>query len=219
MAFTRAVNATGAYDPATDFISLDRMRREFRVPQNADGSFETDEDTLIAEVTASAVSYAAHHLNIPVLGQTALWSSVNATRRNLTIPVSGMTAVVIDDPFVRQVTSVRYRSMPGVETTALVAGTDYRVEQPSDSEPVVSGHARVYPLDSWPSNAELIVAYSRGIETNYPDLDAIRSIVVLRARSDIDGINVLPDEERTAFERLSSRLRLPASLPNNARLV
>ena len=203
-------NAT-AFDPSVHFISLDRIRHEMRVPQieNSDGEFEftTDEDEILIPIFESAVSYTARHLNIPILQQDALMPFCAANNQRIRI----------NDPFVRSVISISYR--PDQNAALVDLNSDqYRVESP-DGSPPTAGTAYLYPVGDWPANRGMSVRYRRGITENYPDLQALRSMVVLRGRSDYDAVNSLPDESRTAYERLAVRLGLPASLPVNARVV
>ena len=212
MTITQAINATGDFDPAIHFISLDRVRRETRVPGTylgPDGDTYTpgdSEDAILIPIVQSAVSYTARHINIPLLEQDVI----------LTGAVSGTGTILIEDSFVREVASVAMRLTTN-GTYMTVDPDTYRIEQPDNDTD--AGQATVFPDDQWPVNFGVSIRYSRGITQNYPDLDAIRSLVILRARSDYDALNALPDESRTAYERLSERMRLPISLPGNARVV
>ena len=218
MTITQAINAPDpdgtavAFDPAVHFISLDRVRHEMRVPGTylgPEGDTYTpgdSEDAILIPIVQSAVSYTARHVNIPILSQDVI----------LTGHVNGEGTITIDDPFVRTVTSVATRpSNNGAYVD--VDADQYRSEEPDND--MAAGQAIIFPNSQWPANFGVSVRYSRGITENYPELDALRSMVILRSRSDYDALNALPDESRTAFERLSGALRLPASLPIGAQVV
>ena len=211
MTITAAINATGAFDPDTHFISLDRMRREFRVPQDEMDRFETSEDPLIVAVVESAASAVARAANVPVLRESAV----------LQLPgnaLSGASPYEFADLFARDVTAIYRRATENADPVALAAD-QFSARTPSDIPQLVAGRVCLMPATEWPDAAGWVVTYTRGITPNWRGLGTAQSALVVRARSDLDGMGIAPAPERSTFERLIDLIRVAPHLPDGAAVV
>ena len=207
---------TGVASLPLTLLTLDRARRELRVPPGDDG-----QDELIRELIKSAVSFVQDDLNIPIL-QEQVYVVLRHGRTDAPI-----TFRVPGDKFVQYAVKVRYQ----VESVEVYTpgewpeGIDvhFNLDNPAGDEEatqiapglgdgdMIAGNVVIKPPDgNWPAAARnrYVVDYIRGIKDTRSDLNVIRQIVILKLRDLFYGTPMMKGQEsNTAYERLAKIVR------------
>ena len=209
------LNAAGVASLPLTLLTLDRARRELRVPPGDDG-----QDELIRELIKSAVSFVQDDLNIPLL-QEQVYTVLRHVRTNTPI-----TFGVPGDKFVQKVVKVRYQVdsvdmyIPGEWPEEIDVHDDVGMASDEEATQIapglgdgdqIAGNVVIKPPGSnWPaaSGNRYVVHYERGIKDTRSDLDIIRQIVILKLRDLFYGTAFMKGQEsNTAYERLAKIVR------------
>ena len=207
------LNETGGDSLPLTLLTLDRARRELRVPPGDDG-----QDELIRELIKSAVSFVQDDLNIPLL-QEQVYTVLHHVRTNTPI-----TFGVPGDKFVQNIIKVRYQVdsvdmyIPGEWPEEIEIDNDddtdtyaHQIAPGVGDGDQIAGNVVIKPPGGqWPAAAgnRYVVHYERGIKDTRSDLDTIRQIVILKLRDLFYGTAFMKgSESNTAYERLAKIVR------------
>ena len=207
------LNETGVDSLPLTLLTLDRARRELRVPPGDDG-----QDELIRELIKSAVSFVQDDLNIPLL-QEQVYTVLRHVRTNTPI-----TFGVPGDKFVQNIVKVRYQVdsvdmyIPGEWPKEIEIDNDddadtyaHQIAPGVGDGDQIAGNVVIKPPGGqWPAAAgnQYVVHYERGIKNTRSDLDTIRQIVILKLRDLFYGTAFMKGQEsNTAYERLAKIVR------------
>ena len=175
------------------FLTLDRARRELRVPPG-----DTGQDQLIREQIEAAASYVSRDLSLPIV-DVAVQTAVEPGEND---------ALTIIDRYAIEAGAIRIRGSgdpPGVYSRAVDAG-DWSQANPINDVGAI-GRISAIPNTTWPDTPDGVFAmqYSRGLAGNDPDIDIVRSLAVLKLR---DLFLAIPMHRgQSAYDRLAARLR------------
>ena len=188
------------------FLTLDRARRELRVPAG-----DTGQDELIRDQVKSAVSFLVDDLEIPILQETVYTVLVNG---NSSLPLKFPSP---SDPFVLKATSVAYQDQgadiytPGDWPLSIEIDEDNQLAPGAGDGNQISGNIIIKPPEgSWPLAASnhYAVYYQRGIKTTYHKMDVLRSLAILKLRDMFFAVGFMKGtDENTAYERLAKTVR------------
>ena len=220
------LTAAAATFPAQTLLLLSRARRELRVPDGATG-----QDALIRDLIKSAVSYVAEDLNIPIIQESVYVVLVQGqVERPLRfVEPDTENAPTNGDPYVLYADKVRYQ-LPDVEfytpgdwPEEIELAEENQIAPGYGDGDQIAQNIIVKPPDgTWPLAAQNQYAlfYIRGIKDTYPDIDAIRSLVILKMRELFYGTPTMKGQENnTAYERIAKMVRFYGVLHKLRRLV
>ena len=208
----------------TDFLprtllTLDRARRELRVPPGDDG-----QDSLIREQIEAAASFASEDLNTPIL-QESVYIVLRHDRLDLPITITNPS-----DPFVLAASKVRYQLasveiyIPGDWPLEIEIGESDQIAPCSGDGDLIAGNIIVKPpkdTGTWPQAAQndYVLFYERGVKSASKNVDTYRQLVILKLRELFYGSPILKStEENSAYGRLASNLRYLGLLPDFKRV-
>ena len=202
---------TGLASIPLTLLTLARARQELRVPTGADG-----QDPLIRNLIKSAVSYVGEDLNIPIVQESVY---VVLAHGQLDRPIRFVepdAEIGNGDPYVLYADKVRYES-PDVDVytfgdwpNEIEIGESQIAPGKGDGDMIAQNIIIKHPDGTWPEAAQnqYAVFYIRGIKDTYPDIDAIRSLVILKMRELFYGTPIMKGQENnTAYERIAKIVR------------
>ena len=209
-------------DQRTEFLpltllTLDRARRELRVPPG-----DTGQDVLIQEQIEAAVSFCQEDLYIPIL-EERVYTLLFNSRKEFPLKFSGAS-----DPFVLFASKVRYQDS-SVDNYVIGDWPEEIVIEESDQiapglgdGDQIAGNIIVKPPDGqWPDAAQnhYVLHYSRGIKTTYKDLNIIRQLVILKLRDLFYGSPYMKGTEaNSAYGRLKKAVSFKFPIINFERI-
>ena len=175
------------------FLTMDRARRELRVPPG-----DTGQDELIRDQIKSAASYVARDLSLPIV-DVAVQTAVEPGEND---------ALTIIDRYAIEAGAIRIRGSgdpPGVYSQVVDDDTWSQANPINDVGAI--GRISAIPNTAWPDTPDGVFAmqYSRGLAGNDPDIDIVRSLAVLKLR---DLFLAIPMHRgQSAYDRLAARVR------------
>ena len=194
-------NATGAASLPLTLLTLDRARRELRVPPG-----DTGQDPLIREQIEAAVSYCQEDLNIPIL-QERVYTLLFHTRTECPLKFGGDS-----DPYVMFASKVRYQLSTVDDYIIGDWPEEVDIDEAHQIAPgvgdgdLIAGNIIVKPPDGkWPDAAgnHYALHYVRGIKSTNRDLGIIRQLVILKLRDLFYGSPYMKGTEaNSAYGRL-----------------
>ena len=198
-------------------LTLDRARRELRVPPG-----DLGQDDLIREQIEAAVSFAAEDLNIPLV-QENVYLLVEQSSSDLPITISDPS-----DPFVLAANFVRYQLatadsyIVGDWPEEIEISEEDQIAPCSGDGDLIAGSIIVKPPGgTWPAAAQSHYAlhYVRGIKIANKNLDTYRQLVILKLRDLFYGSPYMKGTEaNSAYGRLKKTVRYLGLLPNFERV-
>ena len=210
-------NETGAASLPLTLLTLDRARKELRIPVGATG-----QDDLIRNLIKSAVSFIAEDLNIPLVSEAVY---VLLEHENLDQPI---TLTNPSDPFVLAASKVRYQLATAENYTVgdwpleIEIGEENQIAPCSGDGDLIAGNIIVKPPGGkWPQAAmnHYALHYERGIKAASKDIGTFRQLAVLKMREAFFGTQYLKGRlENSAFGRIAESVRFYGALPNFNRI-
>ena len=198
--------------PAT-LLTLDRARRELRVPPGDDG-----QDDLIREQIESATSFVAEDLNTPLI-QESVYLLQQHSRLEEPITISDPS-----DPYVLGASKIRYQLATAADSYTvgdwpeeIEIGEENQISPCTSPGDLIAGNIIVKsPGGQWPQAAmnHYALHYERGIKATNKDVDTYRQLVILKLRDLFYGTAFMKGtEENSAYGRIASNLRYLGILP------
>ena len=194
------------------FLTLDRCRRELRVPPG-----DTGQDSLIRDQVRAATSFLIDDLSIPIL-EEQVYTVIRHINQKTPLRLPAMLdGAVPGDPFVLRASKVKYQ----VNNVEFYTRGDWPLEVTIDDEDQIAPGVGdgdsiatsiiIRPPDSlWPVSAgnEYAVFYQRGIRSDWKRLDILRSLAILKLRDLFFGSPMMKGaESNSAYERLAKTVR------------
>ena len=200
------------------FLSLDRCRRELRVPPG-----DTGQDELIRDHAGAATSFLIDDLAIPIL-EEQVYTVLTHGNQSAPIRFPSVDGLVSGDPFVVRASQVKYQDegneyyTPGDWPLSIEIAEEHQIAPGVGDGNQIVGNIVIRPPDAgWPPAArrQYAVFYQRGIRNDWKRLDIVRSLAVLKLRDLFYGAPMMKGTEaNTAYERLAKTVRyVGATIP------
>ena len=200
------------------FLSLDRCRRELRVPPG-----DTGQDELIRDQAGAATSFLIDDLAIPILEEQA-YIVLSHGQQSVPIRFPMVDGLVPGDPFVMRASEVRYQDesveyyTPGNWPLSVTIDDDGQIAPGVGDGNQIVGNIVIMPPDGgWPPAArrQYAVFYQRGIRNDWKRLNILRSLAILKLRDLFFGVPMMKGaESNSAYERLAKTVRyVGATIP------
>ena len=212
------LNATGVASLPLTLLTLDRARRELRVPPGDDG-----QDDLIREQIEAAVSFIQDDLNVPLL-QESVYLVLQHDSLDQPITITNPS-----DPYVLAASKIRYQAAStaasytvGDWPLEIEIGEENQIAPCSGDGDLIAGNVVISPPGGqWPEAAgnHYVVHYVRGIKASNKDVDLFRQLVILKLRDLFYGSPYMKGQEsNTAYGRLKKTVRYLGLLPDFKRV-
>ena len=198
----------------TDLLPLNRFLFEIRLSRDNVSESETE---AFNQVIDDAVEAVASDSNVPITPSTA---SVVMPRGEA---VLGNYISYFSDPFSLNFIRTRHPVYYATSRNAVIAGVFENQVVLTPTNETINDEDSVGVLSASidggiPSNAvALKIEYVRGLVLSSKRIADLRTLSILKARTIFDGTTSVPDHNRSAYERILSKVRYEGVLPETYR--